>query len=427
MKDWQDKINTIIQGDCLEVLKGMPDDFVDMVISSPPYYGLRNYGIDGQLGLEDTFEEFLDKMMAIMAEIKRVVKPTGTIWINFGDCYGTGSGKGSRENTKQATNKGSNYYDDIGKNKVIGYEKCLLMMPERFAIRCIDELGLILRNKIKWAKQVYLKKQGYTVGSVMPTSVRDRFNESGEELYFFVKNKKYYFNLDAVRLPPQSELNFERPRMGQGNQTIYEQKRAPWIIRQKDYPESKYNKFNYRVRDAKRKEGQPQFKASEEEIKNYQGKFAGNKNAESFNSPRARTQRYAKGSNYEQKYKELKDGGLMPATQRVRGFFDEFGGGNNPAGKNLPTVWQIGSEPHNFQKEYEGIDSDHFAIFPQSLLEIPILAGCPPGGIVLDPFGGSMTTAVVAKKLRRNYIMIELSPKYIEIGKKRLSFPEPML
>ena len=103
-----------------------------------------------------------------------------------------------------------------------------------------------------------------------------------------------------------------------------------------------------------------------------------------------------------------------------RDFKDENESLTNVAGKNLPTVWLIGSEPHNFQKEL-GVDTDHFAIFPQDLVEIPIKFGCPPGGLVLDCFMGSGTTAVVARKLGRNYLGIELSADYIKIANKRLS------
>src|SRR3990167_6358224 len=149
------------------------------------------------MGLEPTFQEFLDKMMAVIAEIKRVLKPTGSFWLNFGDCYG-GIKVGNTETIKNPKVVGNNF-----KKELPGFEKSMMMMPERIALKMIDEQGWILRNKIKWAKQVLLKKQNKTIGSVMPTSVKDRFNESGEELYFFVKSKKYYFDLDAVRMKNQ--------------------------------------------------------------------------------------------------------------------------------------------------------------------------------------------------------------------------------
>ncbi len=481
----EDIVNTIINGDALTILKEMPSESINCVITSPPYYGLRNYGVDGQIGLEKTFEEFLKTILDITKEIKRVLKPTGQFWLNLGDCYGgTPTGNTKESSEEYAKNKGDGLYlrkgkqcegaksfipatdnkrmfsgkDNNSRLKQTAGEKCLLMMPERIAINMIDNQGWILRNKIKWAKQVYLFKDKITKGSVMPTSVRDRFNESGEELYFFVKQKKYYSDLDAVRLPPQSELNFERPRMGQGNQTIYEQKRAAGIVRQQDYFGSKYNKFNYR------------------------GKFKGSGNVEMFNSPRARMQRkgYNKGSEFEEKYGEPWDrfGGHTKKSKNLEARMEDtknkdtkssraanikkllsgvrlgirpntgmekytnaewksnyskgmrYGGElsekykdcevkGNILGKNIPTVWLIGSEPHNFQKE-TGVETDHFASFPQALVEIPIKFGCPKDGIVLDCFMGAGTTAMVAKKLGRNYIGIELNKKYIEITEKRL-------
>lgn len=469
--------NKILCGDTLSELKKMPDESVDLVITSPPYYGLRNYGVEGQIGLEETFEEYLDKMIEIMKEIKRVVKKTGQIWINMGDCYG--SHRDWSYSDKKRKKEISQFQSSI-KN----YEKCLLMQPERFAIRCIDEVGLILRNKIKWAKQVLIKKENKTVGSVMPTSVKDRFNESGEELYFFVKSKKYWSDLDEVRLPNQvlGVTDF----------------RASGLVRSAElYPNSKYAK----AENAGNVDGRVS-----QHIKEYQGKFADREDAEMFNSPRARTQR----KSLEERMKDTKDKntkqsraynikrllsevrlGIRPNTGMMPNAF-------NVKGKNIPTIWQINPEPHNFSKEL-GIDTEHFAVFPEALVEIPIKFGCPkwickkcgksreritdknyiptrPGlntgtgksgtdldpnkslhqrdiskyrmkieyqttgwtdcgcnagwkpGIVLDPFMGSGTTAVVAKKLGRDFIGIELNPDYIKIAEKRIDLiSKPLL
>jgi len=439
------EINQIICGDTLEELKKLPTGNVDCVITSPPYYGLRNYSVDGQIGLEENFDEFLKRILEITAELKRVLKPTGQFWLNMGDCYGGSNGMGSDQSNpgkqtaprpKRLKSFGGNIKSSglsnpeslLNKGRS-GKDKCMLMQPERIAIKMIDEQGWILRNKIKWAKQVLIRKENRTIGGVMPTSVKDRFNESGEELYFFVKNKNYYFNLDAVRLRNQV--------MGV---TDFRENQGGFVNIVKLYPEnSKYNNLNYRpfnrrVRDvvSGRMVGQPQFKASKKEIENYP--------------------KYAKGSGFEQKYgepwdrfgkktfkagkvkwdiserqAELVEGGVISSAQRIRGFYDEFGGKNNPDGKNLPTIWQIGSEPHNFQKELD-VDTDHFAIFPEALIEIPILAGCPKDGVVLDPFMGSGTTAVVAKKLKRNWLGIEINPNYIKIANQRIrSTPTPLL
>lgn len=431
MYEIDDITNKIICGDALTELRKFPDECVNCVITSPPYWGLRDYGVSGQLGLEKTFDEFLKKILEITAELKRVLKPTGQFWLNFGDVYGTHDGGSNKT--------GHNFHKaEVSAKEGIGtlnikskstqkYEKSLLMMPERIAIAMCDQQKWILRNKIIWAKQVLLKKENKTKGSVMPTSVKDRFNQSYEDLYFFTKSKKYYSDLDAVRMPNQvCGITDLRP---------------DGILRQRMYPESKYNKFNYRVRDAERKSGQPQFKASEEEINRYgkgsefeqkygepwdrfgeNTKKAGNK----VNDPRGNHEG-GPGSwrdnlddqEFRKRWKGQKEKGL-PATY-IGPTGEDHNLLNNPLGKNLPSVWQIGSEPHNFSKELGLKDIDHFAIFPQALVEIPIKFGCPPGGLVLDCFMGSGTTAVVARKLGRNYLGIELSPDYIKIAEKRLS------
>jgi len=439
-------INKIIQGDCLEVLKTLPSESVDLIITSPPYYGLRKYGdYEQQIGLEETFDEFLKKILEITAELKRVLKPSGQFWLNFGDCYASAPagnksiseanvgtdglyvrkaimGEGAQSNITNRFDKdkyGGKNGIHCGRNRSnFVQDKCMMMMPERIALKMIDEQGWILRNKIKWAKQVYLKKDGITKGSVMPTSVKDRFNESGEELYFFVKNKKYYSDLDAVRLPNQV--------LGITDLRTQEELNK--------YPEAyqKGYRFNYRVRDAVRKSGQPQFKASEEEIRNYKSLEARLDDTKNKDTKSSRT------ANIKKLLSEVRLGikpntGMTPLRNtpeklKSMGVPATYIGAtgqdhnllNNPMGKNLPTVWLIGSEPHNFQKELD-VECDHFAIFPQALVEIPIKFGCPEGGIVLDPFMGSGTVAVMAKKLGRNFIGIELNQEYIIIANKRLS------
>lgn len=609
--------------------------------------GLRKYGdYKQQIGLEKTFAEYLDKMIEIMKEIKRVVKKEGTIFVNFGDCYGGSmQGYGAKEKSKSGIQSPAGIderYTDKKPSLANEKQKCLMMMPERFAIRCIDELGLILRNKIKWAKQILIKKEGITKGSVMPTSVKDRFNESGEELYFFVKNKKYYSNLDSVRLVPATmpsqittprtksifsispfikigiefltalktgnnmaiitkpflatdkgeffatdftsthfltfggwgnfsqsqisvnltmafytdDLKIGKPISGfiirkttkgyevmnlkdcfiKSNPTNFTFKIGSFKSKQSNlspiitsvinstsspsggiftskidtspstitgeitkivFSELGFNfnqkfiaeitfdfngtqssffirgtfgswhkidnfinllfkdtttknksqdKFNYRVRDAQRKAGQPQFKASEEEISKY-GK--GSEYEQKYGEPWDRFgKKTLKSRMDDTKNKDTKSSrtanikkllsevrlGIKPNTGMDRNNHLRMKSATQPnemnafneKGKNLPTVWLIGSEPHNFQKEC-GVDTDHFATFPQALLEIPIKFGTPENGIVLDPFMGSGTTAVAAKKLGRNYIGIELNKDYIKIAEKRLSAIPPTL
>lgn len=333
-------INQIIQGDALEILKTFPDDCVDLVITSPPYYSLRNYGVEGQIGLEETFNEYLDKILKITAELKRVLKKTGQLWWNHGDSFN---------------------------------DKCFFLQPERLVINMTDKQGWILRNKIVCAKQILLKKENKIIGSAMPTSIKDRFNETWEYLYFFVKNKKYYSNLDEVRLPFQVTG----------------------------------------VTDLR--------------LKAYKGKFLNVKNPEAFNSPSARALR----KSLEERMNDTKDKNTKQSrAYNVKKLLSEIRVGKKDyfsIGKNLPSVWQINPEPHNFQKEL-GVETDHFAAFPKALCEIPIKFGCPEDGIVLDPFAGSGTALVVAKSLGRKYIGIELNPDYVEIAKKRLELiPDRLL
>lgn len=350
--------NKIINGDALQELKKFPDNCIDMVISSPPYWGLRKYLDDehfnkkNEIGLETSYYEFLDKLIQVMKELKRVIKKTGSIWINFGDSYS---------------------------------KSCMLLQPERFLIRCVDEVELMIINKIIWAKQILVGNNGsnsrYTIGITMPASVKRRFNQSYEYLYFFAKSKDYYSNLDVVKIPCQV----------QGVTDL----RLPGLLRQTMYPNSKYNqidyssRFNLRVRDAKRKSGQPGYVANKKESK-YKGKFLGMGNeSEMLNSPRARAER-------EEGIKE-----------------------SNNLNKNIPTVWQYNSEPHNFKKEL-GVDVEHFATFGKNLISVPILFACPPGGIVLDPFMGSGTTALVSQELNRSFVGIEINEDFCKLSKMRL-------
>ena len=183
--------NKIIQGDCLEVLKTFDDKSIDCVISSPAYWQLRDYGWTGQWGLEKTYQEYLEHLWMMMDEVWRVLKDTGTVWINLGDSYGAFRGKSGggadsfeRKEVGHRFNTKKQIVDRLNKGN---YEKCLMLIPHRFAIGCIDR-GWILRNDIIWAKR-----------NGMPESVTDRFSKKHEFFFFFVKQQKYYFDLDGVR------------------------------------------------------------------------------------------------------------------------------------------------------------------------------------------------------------------------------------
>lgn len=167
----------IIQGDSLGVLKTLPDESVDCVITSPPYWALRDYGCEGQLGLEPTFQEYIDKLCNIFDEVKRVLKKEGTCWVNIGDTYMNNSSYSVAGRQGFNNDKSGMIYK---KDKDV-LEKSLCQIPSRFAIEMTNR-GWILRNEIIWHKP-----------NCMPSSVEDRFTVDFEKVFFFVKNKKYYF------------------------------------------------------------------------------------------------------------------------------------------------------------------------------------------------------------------------------------------
>ena len=297
---------TIYAGDCRDVLATMPADSVDCVVTSPPYWGLRDYGHEGQLGLERTPEEYVANMVAVFAEVRRVLKPSGTCWLNLGDSYNSGGGyapnapsnlSGSKQSTQPHATQGM-------RAAIVGLKhKDLVGIPWRVAF-ALQADGWYLRSDIIWSKP-----------NPMPESVTDRPTKSHEYLFLLTKSARYYFDADAVR---------------------------------EAVTESSLERIRYPIDAARRR------------------REAGT----------------------------VTTGDTMRQDQMV------------PAnGRNLRSVWTIATRP------YPGA---HFAVFPPELPERCIKAGSPSNGVVLDPFGGSGTTAMVAQKLGRRAILIDLNPEYIK-------------
>ena len=376
-------------GNVLDKLKEIPDDSVDCVCTSPPYYGLRKYkapdvifGGDsacehewqpaklklhygesslqpekkllnkkmnpenndhekiesnvcskcgawkGQLGLEPDYHLYLDHLLMVTAELKRVLKPTGTLWWNMGDSY-AGSNNGSND-YRAIPGLTPERNKLIYNNQKVGIQdmpsKSLMQLPTRFAIRMADEQGWILRNTLIWHKRNH-----------MPSSVKDRLSNGYEFIFFFTKQKRYFFNLDAVRVPVKFPKDVAR--------RMYQDKQA------------NVNPFN-KGTDAARHTKQDM------------------------------------------------------AHNRIGTYSDPlYTKPLNPLGKNPGDVLELTTQP------FKGA---HFAVFPPKLPEFCIKAGSPENGIVLDPFAGSGTTMLVAKQLGRSAIGIEISPEYAELIKKRL-------
>lgn len=269
-------------GHVLSKIEEIPCSSVDCVVTSPPYYGLRDYGVMGQIGLEKTPLKYIENMVSVFREIRRVLKPEGTVWLNIGDSY-AGSGKGRmgdgscQAKGKQATNKGST--EGVVKRSVTtGFKpKDLLMIPHRLAI-ALQEDGWWVRQDIVWSKL-----------NPMPNPVKDRCVTSHEYIFLLSKSKKYYFDHEAIKEDAVTDATKKRS------------KRSVWSASVSPYPEA------------------------------------------------------------------------------------------------------------------------HFAVYPPQLIEPCILAGCPVGGTVLDPFAGSGTTGGVAERNGRDSILIELNPTYAELIPKRIS------
>ena len=182
--------NQIIQGDTLEVLKTWPDEFVDCCITSPPYWGLRDYGCEGQLGLEKTPEEYVAKMVEVFREVKRVLKKEGTCWLNLGDSYA--NEKVGNTETRIHKKAVQNTYKKGNSNLP---HKNLVGIPWRVAF-ALQADGWYLRQDIIWHKP-----------NPMPESVTDRCTKSHEYIFLLAKSQKYYFDNEAIKEPYTSPMN----------------------------------------------------------------------------------------------------------------------------------------------------------------------------------------------------------------------------
>ena len=178
--------DTIYQGDALEILKTLPDKIINTCVTSPPYYGLRDYGVDGQIGLEETPEEYIVRLVEVFREVKRVLRDDGTLWVNIGDSY-AGSGKGGQSENKKSKNWQPAY---VNKGCLYGLkQKDLIGIPWMLAFALRTD-GWYLRQEIIWAKP-----------NPMPESVTDRCTKSHESIFLFSKSRNYYFDADAIADP----------------------------------------------------------------------------------------------------------------------------------------------------------------------------------------------------------------------------------
>jgi DNA modification methylase len=296
-------------GDCLNVLPTLKSRSVNCCVTSSPYWGLRDYGHDDQLGLEKTPEEYVVKMVRVFREVRRVLRDDGTLWLNLGDSYNGSSGSGGKTE-KQATNAG--LFHSAGVRLADGLKpKDLVGIPWRVAF-ALQADGWYLRQDIIWHKP-----------NPMPESVTDRCTKAHEYVFLLAKSQRYYYDAEVVKEPSVD-------------------------------PES------------------------------------------------------LRGRNKRNDYKFVGQWG-----SDTRGGFSAIPEGKTYPTRNRRSVWTITPKP------FKGA---HFAVFPPDLAEPCVLAGCPAGGTVLDPFNGSGTCGVVAVKNGRNYVGIELNPEYAEMSRARIEY-----
>lgn len=390
--------NIIHLGDCLDVLKTLPDNSIDCCVTSPPYYALRNYGtatweggdpncphyrtskasdktatghkrmqdacspvgdaiykdvcllcgavrVDKQLGLENTPEEYIAKMTEVFMEVYRVLKPEGTLWLNIGDSYWGGGWRNAQFNEHsgdlQKGSKGTYCGETMPAckgNQGVYKPKDLIGIPWMLAFS-LRNAGWYLRQDIIWAKP-----------NPMPESVTDRCTKSHEYIFLFSKSQKYYFDHEAIQEPA---ISSDKPRVfGATNQVGTLRNDVGAIFKPKKMP-----------------------------------RFGGNKY----------------GDNNDTHFSTYSGNEWQPQTQGE--------GEEEVYVRNKRDVWNVGVKP---------CKEAHFATFPPELIKPCILAGCRRGGVVLDPFMGSGTTALVAKGLGRDYVGIELNPEYKAIAERRL-------
>jgi len=325
----------ILQGNCIDKIKELEDNSIDCVVSSPPYFGLRDYGVDGQFGLEKSYKDYLANTVKIFETFKPKLKNTATIWWNVGDSYSSGK----RTSTTNQSLRGDKNYG-VTKTPVQNgiKEKDLLMIPNRVAI-ALQDAGWYIRSEIIWHKP-----------NPMPESVRDRPTSCHEKIWLITKNKKYYYDHESIKEPITDTTAIRLLQKNIDNQ-----------------------KGSSRANGGMKSNGNMKAMGRKKFDKNMGGSGTS----------------FVDHSGYKKA-----DGTYMI----------------NPT-RNKRNVWTITTKPFK---------DAHFATFPKDLIEPCIKAGCPEGGVVLDPFGGSGTTGIVAALNNRNAILIELNQNYIDIANKRI-------
>lgn len=339
----------VLIGDCIESMRLMQDQSVHCCVTSPPYYGLRDYGVDGQIGLEQTPEQFIQKLVEVFREVKRVLRDDGVLWVNIGDSYAGSWKHGSSDEWKS---------------------KDLMGIPWMLAFALRAD-GWYLRQDIIWNKP-----------NPMPESVRDRCTKAHEYVFLLSKSPRYFYDYEAIKEPANltGKGNANTFRGGAyvhdgtfnnvdgGNRTVSGNTRSNYA-----YPTGWDVSTGKGGHGGFHKEGRANRNSFKRE---------GSKREQAIPSQAYGTHR----------------------SERDESTWDI-------SMKNKRSVWTVATK---------GYKAAHFATFPPELIEPCILAGCPEGGVVFDPFGGSGTTAGVAMKHGRNAVLCELNAEYADLIPARI-------
>lgn len=374
---------TIIQGDVLTVLRTLPDNHFGCVITSPPYYGLRDYGVEGQLGLEGSVQEHVTKMVKVFDEVRRVLHPSGTAWVNYGDCYATTPNGRSAEATKAAGDDDRTYRDKPF-NTVGGVikPKDLCLVPQRFMI-AMQEAGWWVRSDITWGKP----------NGMPDSSAVYRPGSTNERVILFAKSDTCDWFVDRgtgeLRLNP--ELTERRPlttrpdQMGPRWTRLGHYYDAAAVMQGRLTPDDGKAPDNWDTTVGEGNHGTILRSGRQ-------------KGAKITDKQRGHTRRHA---GFNDRWDQMTREEQQSGGRFLRNY--------EPAPAQ---VWEIATKPFR---------ESHFATFPPELVERCIKAGCPPGMPIIDPFGSSGTTALVADAFNIDCTLIELNPEYVNLARRRLA------
>jgi len=372
MNDW---VNDIHQGDVIERLSEMPESSVHMCMTSPPYFGLRDYGEDGQIGLEDSLDEFIEKLVEVGDELRRVLREDGNWWLNLGDSF-AGSGRGQWDNdegqTKEAYSPDSG---DLPDRDVNLRRKNKMLVPHRVAI-ALQDAGWIVRSDAVWSKP-----------NPMPHPVKDRLNESKEFVFHLTPNPDYWFDLDAIR-EPHAEVSKQRMKQGPVNadtegrgtnddlraeQLCHSNGKNPGDILEvttKPFPEAHFAVYPPELCEKPIKSSCPP------------------KVCADCGTPYERdVEREQRGDNT-----SLRDDQPQLDPENA-----------DKALSRPPTDWEPGAAEFKGWEQTCDCETDE-----------------TKPGIAIDPFTGAGTTCMVAKQQGRRFVGIELNPEYVAMAQKRV-------